>query len=122
MCAYRTYQLAVLESIEHLEIAAALEAVEVRNMFPETIDTSECKKPLRVNLPCVPLEQNQKRKHVNHNSHNHTTKQRQRHLCNSNMVGLVIGACLLLFNTLETTLRDLVPVRWISLNFLKEFD
>lgn len=59
VCDYRTYQFAVLESIEHFEIAAALEAVQVRNMFPESIDTSECKKPLRVNLPCVPLEPNQ---------------------------------------------------------------
>jgi len=28
--------------------------------------------------------------------------------------------CLLLFNTLETSLRDLVPVRWVNLALLKE--
>ena len=43
---FSTHQFAVLESIEHLEIAAALTAVKVRHMLPEAIDTSESEKPL----------------------------------------------------------------------------
>ena len=57
---FSTYQFAVLESIEHLEIAAALTAVKVRHMLPEAIDTGESEKPLRVNLPCVPVEEERK--------------------------------------------------------------
>ena len=41
-----SYQFAILKSIKHLQIAAALEAVKVRHMLPETIDTGECQKPL----------------------------------------------------------------------------
>jgi hypothetical protein len=70
----KTYQFAVLESIEHLKITAALKAIKVRNMLPEAIDTSESKKPLRVNSPCISLEVNQKTKQVNHTIHTTKTK------------------------------------------------
>jgi len=31
-------------------------------MLPETINTSECEKPLGVNLPCVPVEEEQRKR------------------------------------------------------------
>lgn len=35
------YQFAVLEGVEHLQVAAALTAVEVGDVLPEAIDTGE---------------------------------------------------------------------------------
>jgi hypothetical protein len=51
-----TYQLTVLESIEHLNITAALEAIKVRHMLPKAVNPSQGQQPLRINLPCVPME------------------------------------------------------------------
>lgn len=66
------YQFVVLECIEHLKVAFALTAIKVCHMLPKPIHTSQSQKPVRVNLPCVPMEQRQikeqkKFKH-NHNS------------------------------------------------------
>ena len=45
---------AVLERVQHLEIAAGLAPLEVGDVLPETIDTREGHQPLRVELPGVP--------------------------------------------------------------------
>lgn len=55
------YQFAVLESIEHLEVTFALTAFKIGHMLPEAIHTSECQEPVRVNLPCVPVDQKLKK-------------------------------------------------------------
>jgi len=61
------YQFAVLKSIEHLQVTFALTAFKVGDMLPEAIDTSECQEPVRVNLPCVPVEQREKNRKLNNN-------------------------------------------------------
>jgi len=55
------YQFAVLESIEHLQVTFALTAFKVGHMLPEAIDTRECQESVRVDLPCVPVEQRKKK-------------------------------------------------------------
>lgn len=52
-----TYQWAVLEGIEHLEVATALKPVKVRDVFPKPINGCQVQEPLGVNLPCVPADQ-----------------------------------------------------------------
>ncbi|BAT02658.1 Os07g0616850, partial [Oryza sativa Japonica Group] len=47
--------LAVLEGVQHLQVAACLTPVEVGDILPETVDTGESHQPLRVELPCVLL-------------------------------------------------------------------
>ena len=44
---------AVLERVQHLEVAAGLTPVEVGNVLPEAIDTGQGHQPLRVKLPGV---------------------------------------------------------------------
>lgn len=51
-----TYQLAVLECVEHLNVTATLTVIKVRNMLPKAVNPSEGQQPLRINLPCVPKE------------------------------------------------------------------
>jgi hypothetical protein len=41
-----THQLAVLESIKHLKIATNLLAIQLGNIFPESINTSQCQQPV----------------------------------------------------------------------------
>lgn len=48
------YHFAVLEGVEHLEVATSLAPVEVGDILPETIDTGEGHQSLRVKLPGVP--------------------------------------------------------------------
>lgn len=42
VCMYiSTYQLTVLESVKHFQITAALEAIEVRYVLPEPVNSSQ---------------------------------------------------------------------------------
>jgi len=49
-----THQVAVLEGIKHLKVTTGLPTVKVGNIFPESINTSQCHQPLRIQLPCIP--------------------------------------------------------------------
>lgn len=56
-----TYQFPILEGIEHLKVAAALETVEVRDVLPEAIHRRQVEQPLGVNLPCIPARKQSNR-------------------------------------------------------------
>lgn len=40
------YQWAILQCIEHFKVTAGLKTVKVRDMLPESINTSQCQEPL----------------------------------------------------------------------------
>jgi hypothetical protein len=48
-----TYQAAVFESIEHLNVAASLTPLKVAHILPESVYTGQGHQPLRVQLPSV---------------------------------------------------------------------
>jgi hypothetical protein len=50
------YQFAEFKSIKHLEVAACLTPLEVRDILPEAINTGQGHEPLRVQFPGVPTQ------------------------------------------------------------------
>lgn len=56
-----TYQLTVLECVEHLNVTAALAAIKVGYVLPKPVNPSEGQQPLGIDLPCVPMKGRKKK-------------------------------------------------------------
>lgn len=50
-----SYQIPVLEDVEHLQVAPSLSPLQIRDILPEPIHSRESHQPLWVQLPSVPI-------------------------------------------------------------------